>query len=139
MERLKGPEAYIELFTSVKKGRITAKDALWIEKKETAHLPGTGWYEMHPFGFDLGAWNEKEDALKDVDIDAWNAKAHKLVSGVRAKSRKLVLFICCLLAPTLLIAGIPENDPSFIASGIFFLVAAAILSAQFFIACLKAR
>jgi hypothetical protein len=130
MERLKDPEEYIELFLHVKKGRITAKDALWIEKKETAPRSGSGWYELHPFGVELGTWNEKEDALRAVDIDAWNAKAHGLVSKIRAGHRKNILFLCAIFGPALLIAGWLQNDLSFGASGVFFLVIAAMLWRQ---------
>jgi hypothetical protein len=130
MERLKEPEEYLDLFLYVKKGRVTAKDALRIEKKESSPLSGSGWYELHPFGTDLGTWNANEDALRDVDIDAWNAKAHELVSGIRASGRKNVLFLCAVFGPALLIAGVLQNNLSFGASGVFFLVVAAMLWRQ---------
>ena len=139
MEPLKDPEEYIPLFLQMKKGRVTAKDALWIEKKEDAQRPGSGWYEMHPFGFDLGPWNKNEDALRDVDIDAWNAKAHGLVSAIRAKHHKNILFFCSVLGPALLAAGLLQEETSFSASGIFFLAVAGILWAQVIIAKLRTR
>ena len=137
MEQLKNPEEYIDLFVSLKKGRITANDALRIEKKEAD--PGSGWYELHPLGIDLGTWDANEDALHAVDIDAWNAKAHELVSGIRASCRKNVLFLCSLLGPALLIGGVLQKDPAFSAPGIFFLVVAALLWGQSIIAKLKAH
>ena len=139
MAQLEDPEKFIALFLQMKKGRVTANDALWIEKKEDAHLPGSGWYEMHPFGFDLGAWNNAEDALRDVDINAWNAKAHDLVSAIRNKHRKNILFLCSVSGPALLTMGLLQDNTSFSASGVFFLVIAGILWAQFLGAKLRAR
>jgi hypothetical protein len=139
MERLKKPEEYIDLFLAFKKGRVTAKDALRIEKKEEADLPGTGWYELHPFGLDLGTWNKQKDALQDVDIDAWNAQALERVSAIRAAGRNNILWICSLLSPPLLIAAWLQEDLSFGVSGIFLLVVAAFLWGQLVIAKLKAH
>jgi hypothetical protein len=137
MERLKAPEAYIDLFFAVTRERVGAKDALRVEKKETS--PGSGRYELHPFGLDLGPWSAQEDALRDVDIDAWNAKALELVSAIRAAGRKNILWICSLLAPPLLIAGVLQEDLSFGASGVFLLIVAAALWGQIILAKLKAH
>jgi hypothetical protein len=143
MEALKNPEEYIDHFVFLRRGRIRTQDAFWIEKREDGRLPGSGWYELHPFGIDLGTWDENEDALQGVDIAAWNAKALELVSEVRARerarNRKNVLYICSIAGPPLLVAGLLQNDASFNTAGAFFLVVAAFLWWQILAARLKTK
>jgi len=113
-EQLKNPEDYLEKFFSLqKKGDIGA--APRIEKKESRYLPGTGWYELHPFSIDIGHWNKKEDPLEKVDIAAWNAESYDLAKAKRAErerqtdaKNKQIFFplMCTLLGAVALLAGL---------------------------------
>ena len=113
-EQLKNPEDYLEKFFSLKKKKDIG-DAPRIEKKESRYLPGTGWYELHPFSIDIGHWNKKEDSLENIDIIAWNTESHDLAKAKRAererqaqeKNRQIHFpLLCTLLGALALLIGL---------------------------------
>jgi len=113
-EPLKNPEDYLEKFFSWKKSTDIG-EAPRIEKKESRYIPGTGWYELHPFGVDIGKWNRQEDSLANVDIVAWNTESYDLARAMRSekeqqakeKNKKIHFPLSCILVGAFMVfAGI---------------------------------
>jgi len=113
-EQLKNPEDYLEKFFSLQK-KGDAGEAPRIERKESRYVPGTGWYELHPFSIDIGHWNNKEDSLANVDIIAWNTEAYDLAKVRRFERERLEQeknknfyfpLVCGLLGVLMLLIGL---------------------------------
>lgn len=82
-DHLKQPAEYVERLTRLRQSNPYAKRwVMRLEQKTNRHFDcygrSWGWYEIFPFGIEVGFWGLDKDDLKGVDIPAWNKEAERL-------------------------------------------------------------
>ena len=82
-DHLKQPAEYVERLNSLRESNPYAKRwVMRLERKTNRHFDCCGcpwgWYEIFPFGIEVGFWGSNKDDLKGVDIPAWNKEAERL-------------------------------------------------------------
>lgn len=81
--KLKEPSEYLEALEDLRKKYSYAKHwkihltALCNRHPDLYGKPW-GWYEIEPFGIDVGIWASDRDDLEGVDISAWNEEAERI-------------------------------------------------------------
>ena len=82
-DQLKEPAEYLERLNRLRQVNHYAKRwVMRLERKTNRHPEcngsSWGWYEIFPFGIEVGFWGSDKDDLKGVDISAWNQEAERL-------------------------------------------------------------